>query len=93
MAILEAMSFGLSVITTPVGGIPELISHGINGLLVAPGNVEKLSEAMQSLANDKKIRDSLGAKARERVAVLDIKQYCLSLMSSYQSVCSIPKIL
>ena len=86
MAIIEAMSFGLSVITTPVGGIPELISHGNNGLLVDPGNIQELSFAMQSLIKNENMRNSLGCQAKERVASLDIQKYCLSLMSVYQDV-------
>ena len=86
MAIIEAMSFGLSVVTTPVGGIPELISHGNNGLLIDPGNIQELSFAMQSLIKNEEIRNSLGVKAKDRVASLDIQKYCLSLMSIYQEV-------
>ena len=86
MAIIEAMSFGLSIITTPVGGIPELISNGNNGLLTEPGNTNELSDAMQYLIDNENIRKSLGTKAKERVASLDIKKYCLSLMSVYQSI-------
>ena len=86
MAVLEAMSFGLPVVTTPVGGIPELISHGTEGLLIDPGNIQELSSAMQTLIKDEDMRNSLGAKARERVASLDIQKYCLTLMSIYKDV-------
>ena len=86
MAMIEAMSFGLSVITTPVGGIPELITHGNNGILIEPGNIQELSSAMQSLIANENIRDSLGIKAEQSVASLDIEKYCLSLKSVYQEV-------
>ena len=86
MAIIEAMSFGLPIITTPVGGIPELISNGDNGLLIEPGDIQELSNAMQYLINNESIKNFLGTKAKERVASLDIEKYCLSLMSIYQSI-------
>jgi glycosyltransferase involved in cell wall biosynthesis len=86
MAIIEAMSFGLSIITTPVGGIPELIYNGDNGLLTEPGNIKELSDAMLHLIDNEGTRNSLGTKAKKRVASLDIKKYCSSLMSIYQSV-------
>ena len=86
MAMIEAMSFGLSVITTPVGGIPELITHNNNGILVEPGNIQELSSAMQSLIENDDIRNSLGIKAEQSVASLDIQKYCMSLKSVYQEL-------
>ena len=86
MAMIEAMSFGLSIITTPVGGIPELISHENNGLLIEPGNIQQLSSAMQSLIENEQMRNSLGLEAEQSVASLDIQKYCLSLKSVYQEL-------
>ena len=86
MAMIEAMSFGLSVITTPVGGIPELISHENNGLLIEPGNIQQLSCAMQSLIENEEIRNSLAIEAEQSVASLDIQKHCLSLKSVYQEL-------
>lgn len=40
MALLEAMSWGLAVITTPVGGIPEIVTQDQNALLVNPGDIQ-----------------------------------------------------
>ncbi|NEO94826.1 MAG: glycosyltransferase family 4 protein, partial [Moorea sp. SIO3G5] len=86
MAMLEAMGWGLPVITTPVGGIPELVVHGDNGLLVKPGEIPELSMAMQTLINDQALRLSLGRKARASVAHLNIEDYCSSLLNIYCSV-------
>lgn len=60
MSVLEAMAHRLPVITTPVGGIPELIVDRHNGLLVAPGDVAGLRDAMVSLARDPALRLNLG---------------------------------
>lgn len=86
MAMIEAMSFGLSIITTPVGGIPELIFHEQNGLLTEPGNVKELSRAMQLLIENEEMRIFLGTKAEQSVASLDIQKYCLSLRLVYQEL-------
>jgi glycosyltransferase involved in cell wall biosynthesis len=86
MALLEAMSWGLPVITTPVGGIPEVVTHKQNGLLVNPGDTQQLSEAMQSLIEDENLRLSLGSTARLRVIPLDVKNYLTSLSGVYHSV-------
>ncbi|MBG1268489.1 glycosyltransferase family 4 protein [Nostoc sp. WHI] len=86
MALLEAMSWGLAVITTPVGGIPEIVTQDQNGLLVNPGDIQQLSEAMQSLIADDNLRTFLGSNARVRVKHLDIKDYLASLKHIYASV-------
>lgn len=52
MAILEAMSYGLTIISTPVGGIPELINNGENGYLVNPGDSVALAEAIEKAATN-----------------------------------------
>lgn len=83
MSVLEAMGWGLPVITTPVGGIPELITPEQNGLLVTPGDLEQLTTAMQSLIQDGAERQALGCRAREHVVPLDIRTYCASLVNVY----------
>ncbi|MDX2213848.1 MAG: glycosyltransferase family 4 protein [Oculatellaceae cyanobacterium bins.114] len=87
MALLEAMSWGLASITTPVGGIPELVVDGENGLLVTPGNIEELSLAMQRLIEDSSLRIALGINGRKSVEPLNIQNYWNSLLELYCSVC------
>jgi glycosyltransferase involved in cell wall biosynthesis len=68
MALLEAMACGVPVITTPVGGIPELVRDGVDGLLVPPGDPRALAEAIDRLLSDEKLRERLAASAWDRVA-------------------------
>ena len=86
MSILEAMSWGLPIITTPVGGIPELVTHNKNGLLVNPGDIQQLSAAMQSLIDSENLRLSLGSNARKSVTHLDVKYYFDRLDEIYYTV-------
>jgi glycosyltransferase involved in cell wall biosynthesis len=67
MALLEAMSWGLPVIATPVGGIPQVILTGENGLLVQPGDVRGLSSALSRLLGDRDLRRRLGQQALETI--------------------------
>src|SRR5690606_10741799 len=67
MALLEAMSHGLPVIATPVGGIPEVIEHGRNGLLVPPGDIDALERALTSVLEAPAERSRLGSAARETI--------------------------
>ncbi|MFB8787546.1 MAG: glycosyltransferase family 4 protein [Potamolinea sp.] len=91
MALLEAMSWGLPVITTPVGGIPEVVTHSKTGLLVNPGDVQQLAEEVQSLIEDESLRLKLGTNARKRIVPLDIKVYSRSLYELYCSTLGISK--
>lgn len=53
-SILEAMSFSIPVIATKVGGNPEIIEHGVNGLLVPAKNSNELANAIQILVENSK---------------------------------------
>lgn len=64
ISILEAMDFGLPIITTNVGGIPDLVSDGINGIVVAPGDKQRIREAIIKLINDPSLRGELGANSK-----------------------------
>jgi glycosyltransferase involved in cell wall biosynthesis len=56
MALLEAMSWRLPVIATPVGGIPQVIEHDVNGLLVPPGDIDGLAANITRLMKDPALR-------------------------------------
>ena len=59
MAVLDAFAYGLPVITTPVGGIPDIAVDGQNMLLFNPGDIDGLSEQMSQLISDANLRDKL----------------------------------
>ena len=86
MSMLEAMAWGLPAIVTPVGGIPEVVRHHRNGLLVEPGNRPQLIQAMHQLIGDEALRLSLGRAARNSVEHLDIHNYINSLSNLYATV-------
>ncbi|MHB9861078.1 glycosyltransferase family 4 protein [Streptomyces sp. YIM S03343] len=67
-AVVEAMACGRPVVTTPAGGASSLITHGDNGLLVAPGDVAGLTEALGSVLCDDALARRLGAEGREQAA-------------------------
>jgi len=62
--IIEAMGSGLPIIATAVGGTPELIRDGENGLLVPNEDDNALAVALQRLIDDAALRDRLAAQAR-----------------------------
>lgn len=67
VCLLEAMSWQVPVISTRVGGIPDLVREGIDGRLVEPGDQVALSAAMVELAASSSRRDGMGVAARQRI--------------------------
>jgi glycosyltransferase involved in cell wall biosynthesis len=65
--IVEAMACGLPVITTDVGGIPEILQHGVNGLVAAPRDVAMLARHLTELITDPALRRALGDAGRHTV--------------------------
>jgi glycosyltransferase involved in cell wall biosynthesis len=69
MGILEAMSSGVAVVTTPVGGVPDVLTHERNALLVKPGDVPDLGKQLTRLLQDASLRKRLSEEAlRDSVA-------------------------
>lgn len=67
LCIIEAMASGLPVVTTPIGGIKDVVQGDQNGVMVEPGDVESLHAAMLSLIGDGERRRRLGGKALQDV--------------------------
>lgn len=67
MSVLEAMAAGLAVVTTKVGGIPELITDQVDGLLVEAGDRAALSAAMAAILGNDETRLRLAHAGRERI--------------------------
>lgn len=66
--VLEAMAVGCAVIASDVGGNPEVIVDGESGLLFPAGDADALTGRLRALAEDERRRESIGRKARERIA-------------------------
>ena len=77
-AILEAGAAGLSVITSRVGGIPEIIEHEKNGLLIDPFDISDITHALKLLAESRDYRTTLGTKLQQKIA----EEFTLSKMTA-----------
>lgn len=67
VVIMEAMASGVPVVASHLSGIPELIAHEQDGLLVPPKDPGAIADAVQRLCNDRALRDRLGKAARETI--------------------------
>lgn len=67
LAVLEAMSFRLPVVTSDIGGLPELVQEGRTGYLVPAGDSELLCEALERLIEDEVLRERMGLDGYDAV--------------------------
>lgn len=89
-AIMEAMASSLPIIGSEVGGIPELVRNGYNGLLVPPADPEKLAQAIQHFAENPETLKQMGTRGRKRVEeeftldrkILETEKLCHTLLKS-----------
>lgn len=85
MAMLEAMACGLPVISTTVGAIPEVITDGVEGFLVEPGDVDALAERILQLEGNAELRQRMGLAGRRRVELsYSVDRMVESIVRVYQ---------
>lgn len=77
MAVLDAWAYGLPVVTTPVGGIPDVAKDGENMLLFNPGDTGTLSEKLIDLISDKSLSDTISNAS----ILFSLNQFSLDLIS------------
>ncbi len=68
VSLIEAMACGKAIVATDVGGIPDAITGGENGILVSPGDTLALAEAVEKLLTDKELAERLGRAALRTAA-------------------------
>jgi glycosyltransferase involved in cell wall biosynthesis len=89
MAVLEGLSYGLAVVTTPVGAHSEVIEPDVSGILVPPGDVAALSDALLRVIDHKDLRDRLRVGARRRyLEKFDVRGYAERLSQLHASLLS-----
>ena len=87
MAVLEAMAYGMAIVTTRVGGIPHLLEDGVSGYLCEPGDIEGLSKRLLELSKDGDKRRKMGERARQKaIEEYSMESHIKKLMDLYDRV-------
>ena len=84
MSVLEGMAYKNIVISTNVGGIPKVIENNKNGILIEPGDKEKLEEELIRLLKNKDLRLKLSKGARKTVELkFNIENIIKKIIKTY----------
>jgi glycosyltransferase involved in cell wall biosynthesis len=89
VALIEAMAVGTPPVSTALSGIPELVSDGETGLLVEPGDVAGLADALRRLLTDEPLRTRLGESARAHVRAERDAEVCYAAAAELLSGASV----
>jgi glycosyltransferase involved in cell wall biosynthesis len=85
VSLMDALALGLPVVATAVGGVPQAVSDGVEGLLVPPEDPARLADAHLALARDPARREALGAAAQRRSREFDIGRAAKRLGQIYEA--------
>ena len=85
-AVLEAMAWGLAVVTSAAGGADEFLTSEQNCILIQAGNVHDIAEALRRLATDTELRRRLGAEARRTATRFSLEEYVSKLTCLYEEL-------
>ncbi len=86
MALLEAMAYGLAIVATEVGGVPDVLDDEVDALLVPPGDPAALAAALTRFAGDAELRARLGSAARRRAERLNADEVTGRLDAIYRGL-------
>lgn len=86
VTVMEALTLGVPVVATEVGGTPELVTSGVEGLLVPPGRPDEVAAAIVTLAGAPDLRRGMSEAAVRRASTFDIQAATGKVEAIYRSV-------
>lgn len=89
--VLEAMACGLPVVASGTYGVREIIEHDVNGILVIPGHIEEITEALLTLIHNPEQREAMGKAATQRIkTVFNAERMYSQYAALCKELCAIP---
>jgi phosphatidylinositol alpha-mannosyltransferase len=88
--LLEAMAVGKPIVASNIEGYANVVTHGVDGLLVPPADKERLAQALISLLTDQSLRQEIGAKGRAKALEHSWEQIAQKIFNYYVRVLSEP---
>ena len=87
MSVLEAMSYGLATIATPVGGVPQVIQDGVNGYLMPVDDSDRLAQIIDALLDDDALAVRIGTAGRKSIVdSFGMESFVRDLIHVYEEV-------
>jgi glycosyltransferase involved in cell wall biosynthesis len=90
LSLLQAMASGCAVVATAVGGVPEIVRDGREGILVGPGDPRALASALDRLRMDHTLRERMSTAAVARASEYGVDRMALGLLQTYQTALGTP---
>ena len=87
MAVLDAWAYDLPIITTPVGGLPDILVDGENALVFEPGDINLLAQQITTIIQDETLRASIEKKSTELAQTIFAQDVICSQLSTIYKVC------
>ncbi|MFQ5447696.1 MAG: glycosyltransferase family 4 protein, partial [Saprospiraceae bacterium] len=85
-SLLDAFAAGVPVVATAVGGIPEIVEHGVSGMLATPGDAPALARLLKEVMTDAELRQNLVRQAKAKVRLFSKEKMAEKMISVYSSI-------
>jgi glycosyltransferase involved in cell wall biosynthesis len=87
--LVEAMACGVPVIATSSGGIPEIVRNRQDGLLVKPGSIHSMSDAIQEILQNDALRKHLTESAEKRAEIFNLNNHVSEMLQTFETLTSL----
>ena len=92
VSLMEATSMGMPIVATAVGGVPQVITDDVDGLIVRPGDPVRLADALERVVADPELRLRLGQGAKAKSAMFDVAASSRQIEEIYRQAVAVNRV-